>query len=154
MSNDEHFMEVAIEEARKAPWPFGAAVVVAGEIISQAGSGDGKDNHMDPTAHAEVNAIRFACKSLNVNSLEGKDAIIYASCEPCAMCMGAIWYAGIRKIIYGSTIEEEQKFFPWKDLIFPRDVLMQLTNNELSITGGLFKNRVMEVYESHSARVN
>ncbi len=152
MNPEEKWMEIAIEEAKKAPWPFGAAIVIDGQLVSQAGSGDGADNDIDPTAHAEVNAIRFACKALNTHGLP-THAVIYASCEPCAMCMGAIWYSGIRNIVYGSSIEEMQSYFPWKDLAFPNDTLQKLTNGELQVQKGFLKEKVMGVYKNHSARI-
>lgn len=101
---DEKFIRVAIEEAGKASWPFGAVVVRDGEIIAQASSGDGRDITIDPTAHAEVNAIRRACEKVNSGDLSG--ATLYASCEPCVLCFGAAWYGGIREIVFGSSLED------------------------------------------------
>ena len=153
MTNDERYIELAIEEAQKAPWPFGAVIVIAGEIVAQAGAGDGENNSVDPTAHAEVNAIRFACKKLGAHDLLGRDAAMYASCEPCLMCMGAIWYAGIRKVVYGSTIAEEEQFFTWGegDISLPQDTLSVLMQNKLEVINGVMKDAVMDMYKQHSA---
>lgn len=148
MNPAESWMRIAIEEAAKAPWPFGAVIVRDDRILAQAGSGDGEDNLIDPTAHAETNAIRLACKALSSASLNG--AILYASCEPCAQCMGAAWYAGIRKIVFGSTIADEEPLFDWKDLAIPSDVLQQMTNKELIVESGLLRDEVMEMYRAHS----
>ena len=79
--------------------PFGAVIVRNGEIIAECGNSVTTTN--DPTAHAEVNAIRQACKKLNTFDLS--DCEIYASCEPCPMCLSAIYWAGIPKLYYAAT---------------------------------------------------
>lgn len=78
--------------------PFGAVVVRDGEIIATAGNCVTSTN--DPTAHAEVVAIREACKALDTFDLSGCE--IYASCEPCPMCLGAIMWARIDKLYYAA----------------------------------------------------
>jgi guanine deaminase len=79
--------------------PFGAVIVRDGEIIGRGFNHVISDN--DPTAHAEVTAIRDACKRLETFSLEG--ATIYTTCEPCPMCLSAIYWARISTIFYTST---------------------------------------------------
>ncbi len=100
---DKIFMRAAIrladESVEKGGGPFGAVIVKDGKII--AGSSNRVTIDNDPTAHAEVNTIRLACKSLNTFSLEGCD--IYTSCEPCPMCLGAIYWAHIDRIFYGNN---------------------------------------------------
>ncbi len=145
----EQYMRIAIAEAAKAAWPFGAVVVANGEIISQSGSGENEDSPFDPTAHSEVNAIRLACRNLKVHDLVGLDATLYASCCPCALCIGALWYAGIRKLVYGSTIVEEEVIFGWDDLEFPEDVLLAETKGQLSIIGGILRDEVIAMYKVH-----
>ena len=82
--------------------PFGAVVVLNNEII---GKGSNKVTSLnDPTAHAEIMAIRNACKNLNTFSLENSE--IYTSCEPCPMCLAAIYWAHIKKIYYANTRED------------------------------------------------
>lgn len=90
----ETFMRRAIELARQGVdndvgGPFGCVVVKAGEIIGEGSNQVTSSN--DPTAHAEVVAIRAACQTLNSFQLEG--CTIYTSCEPCPMCLGAIYWA-------------------------------------------------------------
>ena len=79
--------------------PFGAVVVKDGKIVGRG------SNHVlannDPTAHAEVSAIRDACKNLNTHDLSGCE--IYTSCYPCPMCLSAIIWANIKKAYYGNT---------------------------------------------------
>ena len=79
--------------------PFGAVVVKDGKIIAQGANSVTSNN--DPTAHAEVMAIREACKVLGTFQLDGCD--IYTSCEPCPMCLGAIYWARPNKVYYANT---------------------------------------------------
>lgn len=97
-------MRIAIELAEQnvkqaAGGPFGAVVVKDGEIVAQSANQVVTQN--DPTAHAEVSAIRLACRQLGTYDLEG--CTIYTSCEPCPMCLGAIYWARIETIYYGNT---------------------------------------------------
>jgi guanine deaminase len=82
--------------------PFGAVVVKDGEIIARGSNKVTSTN--DPTAHAEVVAIREACKKLNSFQLEGCE--IYCSCEPCPMCLGAIYWARPAKVYFANTKED------------------------------------------------
>lgn len=92
----------SIENIQQGGGPFAAVVVKDGVIISEEGNSVTVDN--DPTAHAEVNAIRSACKKLKTFDLSGCD--IYASCEPCPMCLSAIYWAHIDRIYYAATRED------------------------------------------------
>ena len=101
------FMKIAIEEALSGMGsneggPFGAVIVRNGEIISVAHNEVVKTN--DPTAHAEVTAIRIASRKLGKFDLS--DCVIYSSCEPCPMCFAAIHWAKIKKLYYGSTRQD------------------------------------------------
>ncbi len=93
------FMQLAIDLATEnvhsgKGGPFGAVVVKNGEVVGRAANSVTSTN--DPTAHAEVNAIRQACTNLNTFDLSGCE--IYASCEPCPMCLAAIYWARIEKV--------------------------------------------------------
>lgn len=101
---DKIFMERAIELAQKAVdsemgGPFGCVVVKDGEIIAEGHNSVTGTN--DPTAHAEVVAIRKACEAIGEFQLEG--CTIYTSCEPCPMCFGAIYWARPDKVFFGCT---------------------------------------------------
>jgi guanine deaminase len=85
--------------------PFGAVVVKDGEIISEGVNGVTESN--DPTAHAEITAIRVACARLQ--SFELKGCEIYTSCEPCPMCLGAIYWARPDRIYFGNTAADAAK---------------------------------------------
>lgn len=101
---EKHFLRRAIELSRQGMQagqggPFGCVIVKNGEII-----GEGHNevlNSNDPTAHAEVVAIRNACKKLSSFQLTGCD--VYCSCEPCPMCMGAIYWARPDRVIFANT---------------------------------------------------
>jgi len=99
---DKIFMSTAIElsisSVKNNGGPFGAIIVKNGKIISKASNSVTLDN--DPTAHAEINAIRSACSKLKSFDLSG--CTIYTSCEPCPMCLGAIYWANIDKIFYAN----------------------------------------------------
>ncbi len=102
--DNKNFMKEAIElsinnvKSGKGG-PFGAVVVKDGKIIARGANSVTSSN--DPTAHAEVNAIREACKVLNTFQLD--DCEIYTSCEPCPMCLGAIYWARPSKVYYANT---------------------------------------------------
>ncbi len=90
------------EAMRAGGGPFGAVVVLDGAVVGEGANRVVPDG--DPTAHAEVVAIRDACERLGTHDLSG--AVIYASCEPCPMCLGAIWWARIGAIYYGNSRAE------------------------------------------------
>lgn len=101
------YMKVAKELAEEnlttnAGGPFGACVVKDGEIIGRGSNKVISEN--DPTAHAEINAIREACKNIGSYDLSGCE--LYASCYPCPMCLSAIIWANIKKVYYGNTKED------------------------------------------------
>ena len=92
---EEKFMrmaiDLAVENVHNGGGPFGAVIVKDGEIV--ATGVNRVTSHNDPTAHAEVSAIRAACEKLGTFMLDG--STIYSSCEPCPMCLGAIYWAHI-----------------------------------------------------------
>ena len=105
---DRKFMrqaiDLSIENVRNGGGPFGAVIVRDGEVVAT-----GVNNvvpHCDPTAHAEVSAIRKACQKVGNFKLDG--CTIYTSCEPCPMCLSAIYWAGIERIFYGNTKQDAE----------------------------------------------
>ena len=106
MANDEHlkFMREAVKRARAGMernegGPFGAIIVRDGQVVGVGNNQVTSSN--DPTAHAEVVAIRDACKKLGTFQLT--DCILYTSCEPCPMCLGAIYWARPKAVYYAGT---------------------------------------------------
>ena len=96
-------LDLALERMRaNKGGPFGAVIVRNGEIVAEGWNEVTSSN--DPTAHAEVVAIRRACAKLGTFNLP--DCDIYASCEPCPMCLGAIYWARFRKLYFANTREE------------------------------------------------
>lgn len=105
MMNPEFMREairLSIENINHGGGPFAAVIVKGDEIVAATGNSVTVDN--DPTAHAEVNAIRQACKKLGTFDLSGCD--IYASCEPCPMCLSAIFWAHLDHLYYAATRED------------------------------------------------
>ncbi len=133
MSLDENFLREAIQLATKSleqgGGPFGAVIVKDGQIIGRGHNRVTID--FDPTAHAEVMAIREACKTINDFSLKG--ATLYTSCEPCPMCLTATYWARIDRIVYGNdrasaaSIGFDDSYFydQVNKKIEERDVLME-----------------------------
>ncbi|GAB3504051.1 nucleoside deaminase [Spirosoma knui] len=127
LHQDEHFLREAIRLAREGintgqGGPFGAVIVRGGEIVGRGCNQVTSTN--DPTAHAEVVAIRDACRNLNTFQLT--DCTLYASCEPCPMCLGAIYWARPGRIVYGAfhTDAAEAGFddqFIYEELDRPRE---------------------------------
>ncbi|HLV41803.1 MAG TPA: nucleoside deaminase [Brumimicrobium sp.] len=102
----KEYMRKAIELSKvsvaNGGGPFGAVIVKDGKIIAESSNSVTIDN--DPTAHAEVNVIRKACKALNSFELIGCD--IYSSCEPCPMCLGAIYWSRLENLYFANTKDD------------------------------------------------
>ena len=96
---------LSIESIKTGGGPFGSVVVKNGKIISEGFNRVTTTN--DPTAHGEIVAIREACKKLNNFNLNGSE--LYSSCEPCPMCLSAIYWARIDKVYYANTRKDAQK---------------------------------------------
>jgi len=92
-------IDLSVENVRNGGGPFGAVIVKEGKIIAEGTNRVTADH--DPTAHAEVSAIRRAAKKLHTFDLSGCE--IYTSCEPCPMCLSAIYWAHLDKIYFGNT---------------------------------------------------
>lgn len=115
-------IELSIENIGAGGGPFGAVIARDGEVVA-TGVNRVTASH-DPTAHAEVSAIRDACRKLGTYDLSGCE--IYTSCEPCPMCLGAIYWAHIDRIYYGNDKEDAREIgfddsFIYDELALPRD---------------------------------
>jgi len=133
MEDHNKFMRMAIELANKnielGGGPFGAVVVCNGTVVGMGANS--VTTHNDPTAHAEVLAIRDASKKLGRFDLN--DCIIYTSCEPCPMCLGAVYWAKIKTLYYGNSRKDAAKAgfdddFIYKEINLPinkRSILMK-----------------------------
>ena len=98
-------IELSIKSVNSGTGPFGAVIVKDNKIVSEGFNIVTSSN--DPTSHAEIVAIRNACKDLNNFSLEGCD--LYTTCEPCPMCLSAIYWARIERVYYANTRNDAQK---------------------------------------------
>lgn len=98
-------IDLSIESVKNGGGPFGAVIVKDGKIIAAMSNSVTKDN--DPTAHAEINAIRKASEKLGRFDLS--DCEIYSSCEPCPMCLGAIYWAKIDTLYFANTKDDAKK---------------------------------------------
>jgi len=98
-------IELSISSAKDTGGPFGCVIVKDDKIIAEGSNKVTFSN--DPTAHAEIVAIREACKKQNTFNLSGCD--LYASCEPCPMCLSAIYWSHIDNIFYANTREDAKK---------------------------------------------
>ena len=98
-------IELSVESVNNGGGPFGSVIVKDNRIIAE-GSNKVTSNN-DPTAHGEIVAIREACKKLNNFSLNQCE--LYSTCEPCPMCLSAIYWARIKKIYYGNTRDDARK---------------------------------------------
>ena len=98
-------IELSISSANGTGGPFGCVIVKDDKIIAEGSNKVTFSN--DPTAHAEIVAIRDACKKLNTFNLSGCD--LYASCEPCPMCLSAIYWSHVDNIFYANTREDAKK---------------------------------------------
>jgi guanine deaminase len=106
--------------------PFGCVIVRDGEVIGQGWNK--VTSSKDPTAHAEVEAIRDACRKIGDYQLTGCD--LYASCEPCPMCLGAIYWARPRRVVYASTRQQAADAGFDDDLIY-REINLPVTSRQI-----------------------
>lgn len=143
MSSNLHddFMLLAIEQAKEAKkhgnWPFGAIVVHGGKVVGKGSARDKTDG--DVTDHAELMAIREACKTLGTNDL--KNCTIYCSNEPCLMCASGIFQANMSRVIIGASRDD----LPL--LLRPRmlriENLAEDTGRKIEIVKGVLRDEVL-----------
>jgi tRNA(Arg) A34 adenosine deaminase TadA len=127
----EKFMRMAIELSEHnvkqgKGGPFGAVIVKDGIVLAQSANKVVQEN--DPTAHAEISAIRLACRELNTFNLSGCE--IYTSCEPCPMCLGAIYWAHIDTIYYANT-KEDAAAIGFDDEFIYKEIAIPIENRKL-----------------------
>lgn len=143
---DEIFMRIAISKARqgveKGQTPFGVCITKEGEIVSCVHNIVWEST--DITAHAEIHAIREACKKLNTVDLSG--CIVYSTCEPCPMCFSACHWAKISKIIYGARIEDAKKL-GFSELTISNREMKQFGSSPIEIAGDLLRRENLELFE-------
>ena len=119
-------IELSIESINSDGGPFGSVVAKDNEIISEGMNRVTVNN--DPTAHGEITAIRQACKKLNTFDLSGYE--LYSNCEPCPMCLSAIYWSHIDKVYYANTRDDAHKIDFLDPIIYTE---LQKTNEEKKI---------------------
>ena len=150
----EEAMKIAIEESKynsennyKNGGPFGAVILKNGEIVSVAHNTVIESK--DPTAHAEVNAIRLATKKLNTHDLTG--CTLYVNAEPCPMCLSAIIWSNIKEVYYANTKEEAGDIGFRDDLIY--DYIKNRDENILK-THHVENEKAKEIFEEFKTNEN
>jgi tRNA(Arg) A34 adenosine deaminase TadA len=128
--------------------PFGAVIVKDGKIIARGFNQVTSTN--DPTAHAEVVAIREACKELNSFQLEGCE--IYTSCEPCPMCLGAIYWARPAKMYYANTKIDAAKI-GFDDQFIYEEIDLHLTQRQLP-SEQLLNDEALVAFQEWEDKIN
>jgi tRNA(adenine34) deaminase len=140
-AEDERFMRMAIEEARQADFPFGAVIVRGGQVLAR-GRNLGRVKN-DPTAHGEMVVIR---RFLAVNpAAELRGATLYTTGEPCAMCMGAILWCGITRLVFAASVAQLATRIN-QIMISSAEVAATATFAPISITGGILADEVMALF--------
>ena len=145
-NQDEQFMRLAIEKARdgvkKGQTPFAACIVKECKVIACCHNLVWKNT--DITAHAEITAIRAACKKLNKIDLSG--CIIYSTCEPCPMCFAAIHWARIARIVFGSAIKDA-KSCGFNELQLSNLALKKLAGDKVRIKPAVLLKENIALFE-------
>lgn len=148
--NKDH-MKKAIELSRRASIQektggvFGAVIVKDGKIIAEGYNQVKKQN--DPTWHAEIQAIREACKKLGTPHLEGCD--LYTSAECCPMCLAAAYWAHIRHIYYGATVEDALKYGDFADVDILKEIRKDPAQRRIKFTEQM-RPEAVEVWKEFS----
>jgi tRNA(Arg) A34 adenosine deaminase TadA len=141
VAEDQRFMRMAIEEARQADFPFGAVIVRDGTVIAR-GRNLGRTMH-DPTAHGEMVAIRRCVTDHGGEVLRG--ATLYTSGEPCAMCMGAILWSRIRRLVYAASVDQLATKID-QIMLSSADVAAKARFAPIAITGGVLADDAMRLF--------
>lgn len=143
---DADYMRRAIEAARegikKGEMPFGACIVLRGRVVTTVHNV--ARSRTDITAHAEMHAIREACRHLGTLDLSG--CTIYASCEPCPMCVSACFWANLDRIVYGSRIEDAERL-GIRQIPIPSSTMRQLSRASLDIVPDVLREESVELFK-------
>ena len=153
MTDKKKLMEEAIKCSlfgmnNNAGGPFGAVIVKDGEIIAKGWNKVTSTN--DPTAHAEVTAIREACKVLNTFDLNGCE--LYTSCEPCPMCLSAIYWARIDKIYYANTRKDAADINFDDDFIY-NEIPLSIEDRKIPMEQ-LGREEAIKVFEEWTKKID
>ncbi len=137
-------MQLAIKEARNSKeWlPCGTVIVQFDKIIAK--TFNNQQATSDPSGHAEINALRLAGKVTGSKSLDG--STVYSTCEPCAMCLSALMYAKIARLVYGATLKEvvpKEKYIP-----LSAEEFLKLSPRKFELEKNFMQKECMALYTS------
>jgi len=143
--NDQDYMRLAIRKAQQGiaagQSPFGSVIVRLGEVIAVTHNSVWRDT--DPTAHAEVNCIRAAATALNTIFLHG--CVLYSTTEPCPMCLAAIHWAKIERVVFGATIADAARA-GFSELAVDAKVLARMGGSPLQVESGLLREECADLF--------
>lgn len=142
LDEDARFMQLALDEAARAAFPFGAVIVKNGTVLAAGHNRTGVDR--DPTAHGEMVAIRSALAELGPDALKG--ATVYTTGEPCCMCMGAMIWCGIGRVVYGASLAQLGTKVDQINLS-AEDVASKATFAPIDITGGVLEADAVALFK-------
>ena len=134
-------IELSIESINKGGGPFGCVIVKDEKIVSEGSNKVTTTN--DSTAHGEIVAIRDACKKLNNFNLRGTE--LYSNCEPCPMCLSAIYWARISKIYYANTREDARKI-DFDDSLIYSEFKKNINERKIPMIQ-MMRNEALKVFE-------
>ena len=137
----EKAIELSIKSVNLGGGPFGCVIVKDQKIIAEGSNKVTSTN--DPTAHGEIVAIREACKKLNNFNLTGCN--LYSSCEPCPMCLSAIYWAHIDKVYYANTRKDAQKI-DFDDSLIYSELTKSIENRKISMIQ-IMRNEALKAFE-------
>jgi tRNA(adenine34) deaminase len=139
-AEDVRFMRLALDEARRGDYPFGAVIVKDGKIIAR-GRNLGR-THDDPTAHGEMVAIRRCLAAHGSAALKG--STLYTSGEPCVMCMGAIIWCGVGRLVYAASVAQIGAKMN-QIMISSADIAAKAPFDPITITGGVLADQAVPI---------
>jgi len=142
LPEDEKFMRMALDEARRGDYPFGTVIVRDNQVIAR-GRNQGRTKD-DPTAHGEMEAIHSCLADHGSQALVG--STLYTSGEPCAMCMGAILWCHIGRLVFAASVQQLSTKIE-QIMISSADLAAKASFAPISITGGVLAAEEMELFK-------
>ena len=141
-------IELSINSTNNAGGPFGCVIVKDNKIIAEGSNKVTSSN--DPTAHAEIVAIRDACQKLNTFNLSGSD--LYSSCEPCPMCLSAIYWSHIDNIFYANTRDDAKKI-NFDDSFIYSEFFKKIEDRKIPIKQ-MLRDEALKAYELWNKKID
>ena len=141
-------IELSIESVNKGGGPFGSVIIKDNKIISEGYNKVTTNN--DPTAHGEIVAIREACKKLKNFNLS--DCELYSTCEPCPMCLSAIYWSRINKIYYANTREDAQKI-DFDDSLIYSELQKNINKRKIQMIQ-MMRNEALKAFELWDKKID